>query len=156
MYLFSGVSMCAFVEARGGCQLSCSTIPCLIPLKQGLSRKLGLGWWPIGHNNPLVSAPQPWGYRSARIWTLTHRASLQPPYQGFWNYFCFVLGWSWIFCVAKDDLEFLILLTPSHKCWNYRYVPPDLAEPGLCVCFFCFSLRQGLSLNPGPAIAWLG
>lgn len=33
-------------------------------------------------------------------------------------------GWLWIYCVAEDELETLILLPPPPKCWDYRCLPP--------------------------------
>lgn len=33
-----------------------------------------------------------------------------------------------ILWVVKDDLECLILFPPSFECWDYRFVPPCLAQ----------------------------
>lgn len=41
---------------------------------------------------------------------------------------CFEIGSSAIQYGAEDDLEFLVLLLPSSKCWDKGYVPPCQAQ----------------------------
>lgn len=57
---------------------------------------------------------------------------------------CFRLFWT--LYVATDDLEFLIFLTPPHKCWNHTCVP-DLAEPRT-LCMLHYSFRAGSLPEP--------
>lgn len=50
----------------------------------------------------------------------------------FWVLFYFLRvswspGWPRSHCVAKDDLEHMIFLPLSPKCWGFGHVPPYLA-----------------------------
>lgn len=42
-------------EVRGGHRLFCPITLCHIPLRQGLSLNLQLGWWPASPSNPSAS-----------------------------------------------------------------------------------------------------
>lgn len=50
------VGLCAYAhtEARGRCQMPCVVMLHLIPLRQGLSLKLELGWQPASLSDPPV------------------------------------------------------------------------------------------------------
>lgn len=58
---------------------------------------------------------------------------------------CFEIGSSAIQYGAEDDLELLVLLLPSSKCWDKGYVPPcqaqepQVSQLNLCpiFCLYC-------------------
>lgn len=63
-------------------------------------------------------------------------------------------GWSWIPCIAKDDLEPLILIPLPPACWDHRQVSAELGLYPLShllshvkgsFFFFCVWLRVGSS-----------
>lgn len=60
LYVWHGTGICVYVwgctcEARGECKVSCSTILCLIPFREGFSLNLEVNWDSENPGDPLVA-----------------------------------------------------------------------------------------------------